>query len=147
VTRLSAERLDSELRAAGVPPPSRRRDRLPPVFFVDQFDRSVVAGRYFPSRDAILVAVHERPGVTNALVNHELAHALQYRRRCGGTRATDRKKCGYVGQHDRQFYADLERLHREGGVSLRDAVHVERESGYAYPRSWSAAARRGEKWL
>jgi hypothetical protein len=137
--RLSAATVDSMLSG------DRRGalSREPEVLVVDSFRDDVVAGRYFPSRNTILVVRHRRTGVTDALVLHEWCHYLQYRRRCGGPGAAGRK-CGYVGKHDRRFYRDLERLHRQYGTSPADARYVEEAAGYGrlYPRArWA-----GERW-
>jgi hypothetical protein len=132
---LTAALLEQELRGLGYPRGAKFHGRVPEIILLGD-GVSYISGRYFPSRNAILVVRHEDGEVTRALVLHELAHAYQYERRCGGTSKSVRKKCGYVGQHDPEFYRDLERMHRAKGVPLRAAVVVERESGYAYPVSW-----------
>jgi hypothetical protein len=137
--RLDVARLEEELQKFGYARRAKFHEHHPIVLVIDG-DDSRIAGRYFPSRNAILVVRHRRSEVTRALVNHEMCHALQYARRCGGTCPLHRRKCGYVGEHDAGFYRDLERIHREYGVRPAAARVVEEESGYGYPRKrWGGA--------
>jgi len=133
--------LERELSAAGHDPRCRFHGEEPFVAIVD-LPRSRSRGRFFPSRNAILVAA--RPGdreVTLATVNHERAHAAMYVKTCGGTSPGRLRACGYVGDHTRRFYEVLERMHRTERVSPRAARIVEEGGGYKYPNRWM-----GEEW-
>lgn len=115
--------------------PSRSfHDETPFVGYVESDDAEQVGGRYFPSRNAILVYRHGDRQVTCATADHELVHAAQYETRCGGTRPGHRRKCGYVGQHDADFYRALEALHRASGTPPKIARIV--EGKYHYPKRW-----------
>jgi hypothetical protein len=100
-----------------------------------------VIGRFFPSRNAILVVGSSDPVITRARLNHEFAHLLRYEKACKSPsgRAEHRSKCSYKGQHDRGFYRELEALHRYSGVPADVAVSLERGARYRYPKSWDRA--------
>ncbi len=132
---LSADLLDEQLLSAGYPRGHSFHGRPAPIFEIRRGEDRI-SGRYFPSRHAVLLVTHRDPEVTRALRNHEICHALQYERRCGGSSKSKRRKCGYVGDHDEKFYRDLEKLHRASGVPVRAALVVERESEYPYPKAW-----------
>lgn len=134
MTDLSVDVLDSELLRLGYGRSRSFHGTIPTVVLIDG-DQDRIAGRFFPSRNAILAVRFRRPEVTQALVNHELTHAWQYVVRCGGTCSHNRRKCGYVGQHDARFYRHLEELHRSTGVRPSAARVVEEQSGYDYPRA------------
>ncbi len=93
-----------------------------------------VGGRFFPSRNACLVFACGNVAIERATLNHELAHAMQYAARCGGTAPTRRASCEYMGQHDAMFYRMLESMHRASGVKPKDARVP--EGNYKYPARW-----------
>jgi hypothetical protein len=136
---LNLATLEKCLRGAG----ERRRSfhgADPFIGYVETSDGREVGGRFFPSRNAILVYRTRDDEVTRATVNHELCHGLQYENRCGCTCGPNRSGCGYVGQHDAAFYRELEKLHRATRVS--PAAAREPEGNYKYPAHW----KRDDAW-
>lgn len=136
---LTIDMLKEVLRKEGESPDARFHDSMPFIGYVPG-NGSEIAGRFFPSRNAILVLTHNEDEVTRATVNHELAHAISYKSRCGGTGPSERSQCGYHGQHDQKFYEILEDLHRQSGISVDAARAV--EGAYDYPKHW----RDQEEW-
>lgn len=122
------------LRAAGHSPSRSFHRESPFVGYVESDGAEQVGGRFFPSRNAILVYRHGDRQVTQATVDHELVHAMMYRTRCGGTGPSHRRKCGYVGQHDAKFYEALEAVHRTHGTPPKVARIP--EGKYRYPKRW-----------
>jgi predicted SprT family Zn-dependent metalloprotease len=131
---LNLETLRAELRARGFTPARTFHGEAPFVGRVDSDDSEDVGGRYFPSRNAILIYRHGDRRITEATLNHELAHWMQYKSRCGGSSTGHRRKCGYVGQHDEKFYEVLEALHRKSGIPPKVARIP--EGKYSYPKRW-----------
>lgn len=123
------------LRVDGHSPSRSFHGEDPFVGYVDTPTSEDVGGRYFPSRNAILVYRHGDRSITQATVNHELTHALEYQGRCGGTCPSHRRSCGYVGQHDASFYRTLEAIHRESGIPPK-AARIP-EGKYRYPKRWN----------
>lgn len=114
--------------------------QTPFIGVVDTKAQTLIGGRFFPKEIAILVYRNHDAEVTGALIAHELGHWVSYVVNC---RAVPRKhkttaRCSYVGQHDRKFYAILEKIHLELGVSTRAARLV--EGRYAYPKHWNNAS-------
>lgn len=134
---LTIEHLKEALRKAGEKETQQFHETLPFIGYVEG-DGETIRGRFFPSRNAILVMVHSDDEITRATVNHELAHAIRYRDDCGGTTTVKRSKCGYHGEHDDEFYRVLEPMHRSTGISPRAARAV--EGSYKYPKSWNEEA-------
>lgn len=133
--RLDLATLRAVLRAQGIPSTRTFHGEAPFVGYVDSDESEDVGGRYFPSRNAILVYRHGDRRITEATVNHELAHAMQYKARCGGSSPGHRRRCGYVGQHDAEFYRTLETLHRQSGIAPKVARVP--EGKYRYPTRWN----------
>lgn len=88
-------------------------------------------GRYFPSKNAILVYDNPDPDLTRATLIHELAHWKTYWTECGSS--SGRSSCGYRGDHDAAFYRVLGPLNRAFGVTKELVAIVER--GYSFPRN------------
>jgi hypothetical protein len=115
-------------------------EKDPPfVGIVKPTNNREIGGRFFPRERAILVYENWDSKVVAATIAHELAHWVNYELRCGkvprkhGTTA----RCNYKGQHDRRFYAILEKIHRELGITPKTARTV--EGRYSYPNHWHAA--------
>lgn len=132
---LTIDLLERELRRRGYAPGAHFHKSEPFVGVIEGGGRRI-AGRFFPSRNAILVLRTDDPEITAATINHEKAHALNYQTRCGGTATLRRSKCGYRGQHDAAFYRTLEAIHKRTGISPAAARRV--EGFYKYPRRWHA---------
>ncbi len=131
---LNLSTLGRVLRAQGLSPFRSFHNGEPFIGYVDTDSSEDVGGRYFPSRNAVLVYRHGDRRITEATEKHEQAHWLQYRSRCGGSSTKHRRKCGYVGQHDAAFYRTLEALHRKAGIPPKIARIV--EGKYRYPKRW-----------
>lgn len=135
---LTLRALDTQLRAHHFAAGQSFHGAHPFVGFVPGPTGVEVGGRFFPSRNAILVYACGDAGVERATVEHELAHWECYQARCAGTAPSHRNKCEYGGQHDAQFYAVLEKRHRAAGVRPADARLV--EGSYDRPRGgWWAS--------
>lgn len=131
---LTIRELEQSLTEAGEKRTQQFHGAAPFVGIVEGGDGARIAGRFFPSRNAVLVLRHRDPEITRATVNHELAHAATYADQCEGTSTTHRSKCGYHGEHDGRFYEVLEQIHRSSGVSVEAARKV--EGHYDYPKHW-----------
>jgi hypothetical protein len=136
VDDVNLDLLRRTLRAEGYSADQRFHGGEPFVGLVDRVGGTIV-GRFFPSRNAILVVRDDDPMVTRARLNHEFAHYLQYQHRCGGSSATS---CGYRGGHDAGFYRTLEAIHRQSGVPTETAVFIEERARYGYPKAWNRPA-------
>jgi hypothetical protein len=134
---LNLKLLERSLREAGYASSARFHGQEPYVGLVDG-EKGHYVGRFFPSRNAILVHRDADPEVTRARLNHEYAHALNYYARCGGTAPTNRTICGYRGEHDPGFYATLEKIHRASGIPPKIARRI--EGRYPYPQAWQRHA-------
>lgn len=137
---LTLRELEAALVEAGEKPTQQFHGATPFVAVIDGGDGARIAGRFFPSRNAVLVLRHKNPEVTRATVNHELAHAATYADKCDGTSTMHRSRCPYHGEHDAHFYEVLEQIHRSSGVGLEAARTV--EGDYDYPQHW----RTGRDW-
>ncbi len=136
---LTLPRLRATLAAAGHRPNARFHGKSPFVGWVDDGRGGTrVAGRFFPSRNAILCFRHRDAEIRQALQNHEEVHAMRYEHVCDGTADPRRRRCAYKGQHDAGFYRELEAHHRRTGVGPAAARAV--EGDYAYPAHWKKAA-------
>lgn len=129
--------LERELQRRGFPRRARFHNAQPFVGVIEGGGHRI-AGRFFPSRNAILILRNDDAELTAATINHEKAHALEYQLHCGGTAPTHRSRCGYRGQHDASFYKTLEMIHRRTGISLPAARRV--EGFYRIPKRWHAHA-------
>ena len=133
---LDLRHLARALRAAGHPPDASFHGHAAFEGFVDSPDGQAVGGRFFPSRNAIHVYRHLDPEITQATLNHERGHPAQYQKHCAGTTPTQRQYCPYTGQHDADFYRDVEARHRATGVSPAKA-RIPEGNGYPYPARWN----------
>ena len=131
---LDLAHLRTALRAAGHPSDASFHGAAPFVGYVDSDGAQAVGGRFFPSRNAILVYKHADTKITQATLNHEIGHADQYAKHCGGTDPTKRQHCAYNGQHDPDFYRTVERLHKETGIKPCSARVP--EGNYEFPQRW-----------
>lgn len=132
---LDLRHLAKALRAQGLPHDASFHNQAPFRGFVESSDGQAVGGRFFPSRNAILVYRHQDDLITQATLNHELGHPDQYGKHCHGTDPSKRQHCAYTGQHDADFYRTVERLHRETGVP--PAIARIPEGNYPYPARWN----------
>jgi hypothetical protein len=132
---LDLRHLAKALRAAGHAPDASFHGAKAFEGYVDSPDGQAVGGRFFPSRNAILVYRHSNPEITQATLNHERGHEAQYQKHCHGTAPTQRQHCAYTGQHDADFYRDVERMHRATDVS--PAIARIPEGHYIYPPRWN----------
>lgn len=131
---LTLRELEAALEQAGEKSTQQFHGTVPFVAIIEGGDGKRIAGRFFPSRNAVLVLRHRDPEITRATVNHELAHAATYSDQCDGTSTTHRRKCPYHGEHNERFYEVLEQIHRSNGVRLEAARQV--EGSYDYPKHW-----------
>ena len=134
---LNLKLLERSLRQNGYPSSATFHGGDPYVGLVDG-DKGQYVGRFFPSRNAILVHRDPDAEITRARLNHEFSHYLNYVYRCGGTGPSSRTICGYRGDHDAGFYATLEQIHRASGISPKVARRI--EGRYPYPDAWQRSA-------
>lgn len=131
---LSLAVLEDALAAAGHRRSATFHGAKPFIGVVSVPFESTARGRFFPSRNAILIAAGPDEDVATA---HELGHWLSYCHECGGTRQRHRTKCGYNGSHGSRFYRYAARAYREAGISPERAVAFEHSCGYKPPASWA----------
>lgn len=122
-SQLTLENLQKALVAAGYRPNQVFHGRRPFVGLVESPSGNIVGGRYFPQQNAILIYHTNDSEVNRASIEHEMAHADMRM-----------EKRSYRGDHDKEYYARLERRYRNSGISLRAARIV--ESKYT-PKNWS----------
>lgn len=105
---------------------------LPTVSVLPVSNPNSFGGRYFPRHNAILLYDSHDEELTFAVNVHEHAHWMMYCNECGTPRG--RSRCGYVGDHNREFYEQLGPIYRSFGVTPQTAIKV--EGTYSFPREW-----------
>jgi len=114
----------------------------PLVGTVSSIDGELIGGRYFPNKNAILIYHNNDHLVTLATAVHELAHYNMYICKCGNVprNSSQRIKCVYKGEHDKDFYEILEPMYKHTQVPTYAARAV--EGKYDYPKHWTE-----DSWL
>ena len=90
------------------------------------------SSRYIPRKRTIRLGTARdiHPKVKRALIGHELGHAVADELVCV-RRGIPRRRCRYVGQHDRKImFPIVTRIHRKIGTDPEAARYLERRSGY-----------------
>jgi len=82
-------------------------------------------GRWFPEHNGIGVLLHSSAPTTFGVAVHEMTHWLQWV-----------KYGDEPGEHDKRFFALLEKTYPAYGVSLKTAKQIE---GNYYPKHWAVA--------
>ncbi len=109
----------------------------PLIGAVSSVDGERIGGRYFPNKNAILIYHHTDPLISLATSVHELAHYQMYLCKCGTVprSSSQRVKCIYKGEHDKDFYEILEPMYKQAQVPTYAARAV--EGKYDYPKHWN----------
>lgn len=89
------------------------------------------SGRYDPATHTVHRAMEKRMprARRKALKGHEIAHGMVCERGTPG--------CTYKGEHSPRYYRTLKKVHRKIGTDPKEAVELERLSGYRPPKSFA----------
>jgi hypothetical protein len=103
---------------------------------VSKLDREGWSGRYDPKKSVVHLRYGGVPGsdLSKTLLGHELAHwasRVVYCDRSGKSR-----DCSYRGQHNKDFYKILSKIHKKLKTPKANASALEEKAGYSPPDRW-----------
>jgi len=104
-------------------------------------------GRYDPKTHTVHRAMEKRMprARRKALKGHEIAHGLVCDRTPAGKSHKEAKKCTYHGEHSPRYYRTAAKVQRQLGTDPKEALELERMSGYSPPKWYERMLRRKGK--